>query len=111
VLRGLASKHPWLRGLDLNQRPSGYEPDELPDCSTPRKHLSGTGAGRQTAAYERRYFYQELYAPPPFGEESSDFEWTSVTPVPVWSGLSATSSNVNCQSLLRVTGSVGTSRR
>ena len=26
----------WLRGLDLNQRPSGYEPDELPDCSTPR---------------------------------------------------------------------------
>ena len=27
----------WLRGLDLNQRPSGYEPDELPDCSTPRK--------------------------------------------------------------------------
>ncbi len=28
----------WLRGLDLNQRPSGYEPDELPDCSTPR-HL------------------------------------------------------------------------
>ncbi len=27
----------WLRGLDLNQRPSGYEPDELPSCSTPRQ--------------------------------------------------------------------------
>jgi hypothetical protein len=27
-----------LRGLDLNQRPSGYEPDELPGCSTPRVH-------------------------------------------------------------------------
>ena len=25
----------WSRGLDLNQRPSGYEPDELPSCSTP----------------------------------------------------------------------------
>ncbi len=32
----------WLRGLDLNQRPSGYEPDELPGCSTPRK-VCGSG--------------------------------------------------------------------
>ncbi len=30
----------WLRGLDLNQRPSGYEPDELPGCSTPRLHYA-----------------------------------------------------------------------
>jgi hypothetical protein len=26
----------WLRGADSNGRPPGYEPDELPDCSTPR---------------------------------------------------------------------------
>lgn len=25
----------WSRGLDLNQRPPGYEPGELPNCSTP----------------------------------------------------------------------------
>ena len=35
----------WWRGEDLNFRPSGYEPDELPDCSTPRHihsiHLKG----------------------------------------------------------------------
>ena len=32
----LMPEHKKLRGQDLNLRPSGYEPDELPDCSTPR---------------------------------------------------------------------------
>jgi hypothetical protein len=30
-------KYLWLRGRDLNPRPLGYEPNELPDCSTPRQ--------------------------------------------------------------------------
>jgi|GEM_PF-3233429 hypothetical protein len=35
----------WLRGLDLNQRPSGYEPDELPGCSTPRWYYAALIVG------------------------------------------------------------------
>jgi hypothetical protein len=35
----------WMRGQDLNLRPSGYEPDELPGCSTPRRWWDGRAAG------------------------------------------------------------------
>jgi hypothetical protein len=40
----------WLRGVDLNHRPLGYEPNELPDCSTPRNDHSNGTMKRQTAA-------------------------------------------------------------
>jgi hypothetical protein len=39
----------WLRGLDLNQRPLGYEPNELPDCSTPHLDSNNRSAQGQTA--------------------------------------------------------------
>ena len=31
---GFADEPRWVQGPDLNRGPSGYEPDELPDCST-----------------------------------------------------------------------------
>ena len=38
-----------MRGQDLNLRPLGYEPSELPNCSTPRcKYKLTTASGCET---------------------------------------------------------------
>src|ERR1017187_3341373 len=42
-------KRIWLRGVDLNHRPLGYEPNELPDCSTPHFDHSNRAGCRQTS--------------------------------------------------------------
>ncbi len=39
------------RGMDLNHGPSGYEPDELPDCSTPRRLM------QYSLHFAEDYFY------------------------------------------------------
>ena len=41
-------RHPsWLRRQDLNPRPSAYEADELPDCSTAQFWREGTDSNRR----------------------------------------------------------------
>jgi hypothetical protein len=42
----------WLRGVDLNHRPLGYEPNELPDCSTPQKNHNSVVRQGQTSCGE-----------------------------------------------------------
>jgi hypothetical protein len=44
----------WLRGVDLNHRPLGYEPNELPDCSTPHPDHSNRAERRQTLRNDRQ---------------------------------------------------------
>ena len=49
----------------MNLRPSGYEPDELPGCSTPRYTIFATGKiSRFFPALERR---KGRFAGDPFG--------------------------------------------
>jgi hypothetical protein len=45
----------WLRGVDLNHRPLGYEPNELPDCSTPHFDHNQWHRHRQTAGRLKRH--------------------------------------------------------
>ena len=48
----------WLRGVDLNHRPLGYEPNELPDCSTPHFDDNNRFSGRQTCALFNFTFFE-----------------------------------------------------
>ena len=44
-----------LRRPDLNRRPPGYEPDELPDCSTPRQYKEWAEKDSNLRSYRNRF--------------------------------------------------------
>ncbi|RMS87621.1 hypothetical protein ALP60_200058 [Pseudomonas savastanoi] len=58
----------WLREPDLNRRPSGYEPDELPDCSIPHpasvlRHFYREMARCQWLVLKKCFFFNWLASP------------------------------------------------
>src|SRR5512142_2047196 len=50
-----------LRGVDLNHRPLGYEPNELPDCSTPRNHDNNRDAAPSNARAAKSCCLAQLF--------------------------------------------------
>ena len=79
-----------MRGRDLNPRPLGYEPNELPDCSTPLDHRMDRGKVCQ-ASWVLRVWKLELYSTAegaseeaPSAASSSSMSWAQRKPIPYW---------------------------
>ena len=66
-----------MRGVDLNHRPLGYEPNELPDCSTPHFDHNQWSRHRQTSVF----FQPALTLPiPHFVRGSTDWRIQALNP-------------------------------
>ena len=55
----------WWRGVGLNERPSCYEPDELPDCPTPRREHDFANPVVSSAKRLRAFAPQPTLSPIP----------------------------------------------
>jgi hypothetical protein len=100
--------HLLLFRTNLRERSEPLEGISLPMPSTGSVLTNSVEVVGQRAAEN---FYQVLYGVPSNGEVRPELECTSTIPVVTWSGLITTLSNCGTQSLARVIGSTGISRR